>query len=207
MALRLNRVGNITRLTREGSGHLAISFRYLRSLEKHDQHCGHDGGSTHYSINNKASMPDNIYPGVETYLITDRDNDPIKGIRTSAAAPTHTRPRFPGKKPHASGKNPWAGTKAANIFTSIQDQGPHINHAPPSTTGQDMAGQGIHPPYPRALGKSRGKPARLQRPPQRLRSEAKPVPLGSGLQNPLEYHPPHHQEVSRTGPNTVEASN
>jgi hypothetical protein len=30
--------------------------------------------------NNKASMPNSIYPGAETCLIIDRDNDSIKGI-------------------------------------------------------------------------------------------------------------------------------
>jgi hypothetical protein len=85
-------------------------------------------------------MPDNIYLGAETRLITDHDNDSIKGICTSVVAPTHARRRLPGKKPHASGKNPWTGTKAANIFTSIQGQGSRISHAPPTTMGQDKAG-------------------------------------------------------------------
>jgi hypothetical protein len=152
-------------------------------------------------------MPDGIYPGAETRLITDHNNNSIKGIRTSATTPTHARPRLADKKPHASGKNPWTGTKAANIFISIQDQGSCISDAPPATMGQGKAGQGIHPPYLRAPGKSRGgEPAWLHRPPQRLRSEAKPASPGSGLRNPLEYHPPHHQEVSKIGPNTVEAS-
>jgi hypothetical protein len=52
-----------------------------------------------------------------------------------------------------------------------------------------------------------GKPAWQRRPPLRLRSEAKPAPPGSGLWNTLEYHPPHHQEVSRIGSNAIEASN
>jgi hypothetical protein len=51
-------------------------------------------------------MPDSIYLGAEIRLITDCDNDSIKGIRTSVVAPTHARPRLPGKKPHTLGKNP-----------------------------------------------------------------------------------------------------
>jgi hypothetical protein len=100
-------------------------------------------------------MPDSIYLGAETRLITNCDNDSIKGICTSVVAPTHAGPRLPGKKPHGSGKKPWTGTKATNIFTSIQGQGSRISHVPPATTGQDKVGQGIHPPYPRAPGKSR----------------------------------------------------
>jgi hypothetical protein len=90
--------------------------------------------------NNKTSMPDSIYPGAETRFITDRDDDPIKGIRTSATAPTHTGLRLPGKKPHASGKNPWTGMKEANIFTSVSCQGSCINHTPLTTMRQDKAG-------------------------------------------------------------------
>jgi hypothetical protein len=101
-------------------------------------------------------MPDGIYPGAETRLITDHNNNSIKGIRTSATTPTHARPRLADKKPHASGKNPWTGTKAANIFISIQDQGSCISDAPSATMGQGKAGQGIHPPYLRAPSKSRG---------------------------------------------------
>jgi hypothetical protein len=82
-------------------------------------------------------MPDSIYPGAETRVITDRDNDLIMGIHTSAMTPTHAGLRLPGKKPHASGTNPWTGTKAANIFTSIQDQGYQ-----PHTTGHDEARPG-----------------------------------------------------------------
>jgi hypothetical protein len=52
-----------------------------------------------------------------------------------------------------------------------------------------------------------GKPARPHRPPWRLSSETKLAPQGSNLGNLLEYHPPHHHEDSRTGPNTMEASN
>jgi hypothetical protein len=84
-------------------------------------------------------MPASIYPGVETRLITSRDNDSIKGIRTSAEAPTHTGLRLLGKKSHASGKNPWTGMKAAYIFTNIQGQGSRISHAPPAMTGQGKA--------------------------------------------------------------------
>jgi hypothetical protein len=51
-------------------------------------------------------MPDSIYLGAETHLITDRVNGLIKGIRTSVVAPTHAGLRLPGKKPHASSKNP-----------------------------------------------------------------------------------------------------
>jgi hypothetical protein len=79
-ALRLNQVGGITRPTRYGSGHPAIPLGYLCSLGRHDQHCGHKGGGTHYLTNDEASMPDNIYPGAETHLITDRDNDLIMGM-------------------------------------------------------------------------------------------------------------------------------
>jgi hypothetical protein len=154
MALRLNQVGGIARPTQEGFGHPAIPLGYLRSLGKHDQHRNHEGGAfiTWQTIRQAC-------PRAETHLITDRDNDLIKGICTSVVAPTHAGLRLPGKKPLASGKNPWTSTKAANIFTSIQGQGSCISHAPPTTTGQDKAGQGIHPPYPRAPGKSRGKPA------------------------------------------------
>jgi hypothetical protein len=105
--------------------------------------------------NNEASILDSIYLGAETHLITDRDNDSIKGIRILDVAPTHAGLRLLGKKQHALGKNPWIGTKAANIFPSIEGQGSRISHAPPVTTGQDQAGQGIHPPYPRAPGNSR----------------------------------------------------
>jgi hypothetical protein len=101
-------------------------------------------------------MSDSIYAGVETRLITDYDNDSIRGIHTSATVPTHAGPRLPSSKPHALGKNPLIGTKAANIFTSIHGQGSHISHAPPATTSQGKARQGIHPSYLRALGKSRG---------------------------------------------------
>jgi hypothetical protein len=100
-------------------------------------------------------VPDNVCPGAETRLITYRDNDLIKGIHTSAMAPTHTGLRVPGKNPHALGKNPWTTMKAGNILTSIQGQGSHISHAPPTTMGQEKVGQGIHPPYLRALGKSK----------------------------------------------------
>jgi hypothetical protein len=84
-------------------------------------------------------MPDSIYLGAETCLITDRDNDSIKGIRISAMAPTHAGTRLPGKNPHALGKNPWTGVKAANIFTSIQGQWSHISNARPAMMGQDKA--------------------------------------------------------------------
>jgi hypothetical protein len=47
----------------------------------------------------------------------------------------------------------------------------------------------------------------LHWPPQKLSGEGKPVPQGSDHQNLLEHRQPHHQEYSRTGPNTVEASN
>jgi hypothetical protein len=42
-------------------------------------------------------MPDSIYPGVETHVITDRDNDSIKGICTSATSLTHAGLRLLGK--------------------------------------------------------------------------------------------------------------
>jgi hypothetical protein len=155
MALRLNRVDGIARPSREGSGHPAIPLEYLHAMGKHGQHRDHEGVGTHYPTNDKASVPDSVYSGAETHLITDRDNDSIKGIRTSAVPPTHAGLRLPSKKPHASGKNSWTGTKATNILTSIQGQGSRISHAPPTTTGQDKVGQGIHPPYPRALYKSK----------------------------------------------------
>jgi hypothetical protein len=101
----MNRVGGIAR-PREGFGHRAIPLGYLHSLGKHGQHRGHEGGGIHYLTNNKASIPDTIYPGVEARLVTDHDNDLIKGIHISAVAPTHVGPRLPGKKPHSSGKNP-----------------------------------------------------------------------------------------------------
>jgi hypothetical protein len=87
MALRLNRVGGTAWPTREGSGHLVIPLGYLQSLGKHGQHHDHEGGGTHYLTNDVASMPNSIYSGAETHLITDRDNDSIKGMRTSAAPP------------------------------------------------------------------------------------------------------------------------
>jgi hypothetical protein len=148
MALRLNRVGGIAWPTREGSGHLVIPLGYLQSLGKHGQHHDHEGGGTHYLTNDVASMPNSIYSGAETHLITDRDNDSIKGMRTSAAPPTHSRPRLPSKKPHASSKNPWTGTKATNTFTSIQGHGSRTSHAPSARMGQDKVGQCIHPPPP-----------------------------------------------------------
>jgi hypothetical protein len=46
--------------------------------------------------------------------------------------------------------------KVANIFTSNKGQGSRISYAPPTTMGQDKVRQGIHPPYLRAPGKSRG---------------------------------------------------
>jgi hypothetical protein len=64
-------------------------------------------------------MPDTIYSGAETRLITDRDNDSIKGIRRSAMAPTHVGLRLPGKKPHASGKNPWTSTQERRPVSSL----------------------------------------------------------------------------------------
>jgi hypothetical protein len=103
----------------------------------------------------RQACKDSVYPGAETHLITDCDNDSIKGICTSAMAPTHVGPKLPSKKPLASGKNPWTGTKAANILTSIQGQGSRISHVPPTTIGQDNVRQGIHPSYLRALGKSK----------------------------------------------------
>jgi hypothetical protein len=106
MALRLNQVGGITRPTRYGFRHPSIPHGYLYSLGKHNQHHGHEGGGIHYLTNDKENMPDSIYLGAETRLITDHDNDSIKGIHTSAVAPTHVRSWLPGKKPHASGKNP-----------------------------------------------------------------------------------------------------
>jgi hypothetical protein len=45
-------------------------------------------------------MPDSIYLGEKTHLITENDNDSIKGIRTSDVAPTHAGLRLLGKKPH-----------------------------------------------------------------------------------------------------------
>jgi hypothetical protein len=203
MVLRLNWVGGIARPTREGSRHPAIPLWYARSLAKHGQDRNHEGRGTHYLTNDEASMLDSIYQGAETRLITDHDNDSIRGIHTTIVAPTHAGPRLPDKMPHASGKNLWTGTKAANIFTSIQGQGLCISHAPPAMPDKTFTPP---PPHPRALGKSRGKPARPRRPPRRLRKEAKSAPPGSGLRNPLEYHPPHHQEASRTSLSTVEAS-
>jgi hypothetical protein len=145
MALRLSRVGSITRPTRGGSRHPAILLRYLQSLGKHCKDRGHEGGGNRYLINNEVSMADSIYPRAETHHITDYDNDSIKGIHTSAVAPTHAGPRLPSKKPHASGKNSWTCMKAANIFTSIQGQGLCISHTPLAMMGQDKAGWGIHP--------------------------------------------------------------
>jgi hypothetical protein len=97
MALRLNRVGGITRPTREGSRYPAIPLGYLHSLGKYGHHRGYEGGGTRYLTNNEAGMPDIIYPGVETHVITDRDNDSIKGICTSATSLTHAGPRLLGK--------------------------------------------------------------------------------------------------------------
>jgi hypothetical protein len=102
----LNRVGGITKSTQEGFGHPAIPLRYLQSLGKHGQHHDHEGGGIHYLTNDKASMLDSIYPGIETHLITNHDNDSTKGLQTSAMTPTHTRPWLPGKKPITVDKNP-----------------------------------------------------------------------------------------------------
>jgi hypothetical protein len=190
-----------------GSSYLGL--RYLRSLGKHDQYDGHEGEGTHYLTNDEARMPDNIYPGAETRLITDRDNGSITGICTSAAPPTHIGPRLPGKKPHASGKNPWIGTKAANIFTNIQGQGSCISHAPLTTMGQGKAEQdrASIPPIRELQVRVQGKPARPRRPQRGLISDANSAPPGNDLRNLLEYHPPRHQGASKIGPNTVEASN
>jgi hypothetical protein len=40
-----------------------------------------------------------------------------------------------------------------------------------------------------------------------LSGQVKPVPHSTDSKNPMEYHPPHRQEYSRTGLSTVEASN
>jgi hypothetical protein len=90
--------------------------------------------------NDEVSMPNSIYPGAQTCLINNRDNDSIKGMRTLVTAPTNAGPRLPGKRPHASGKNPWIGMKAANIFTSIQGKGSRISHVSLAMTGQGKAG-------------------------------------------------------------------
>jgi hypothetical protein len=74
----------------------------------------------------------------------------------------------------------------------------------------DEARQGTPSPYLNNHGpqvRVGGKPAHPHRLPWRLSSEAKPAPQGSDLGNLLKYHPPHHHEDSRTGPNTMEASN
>jgi hypothetical protein len=47
----------------------------------------------------------------------------------------------------------------------------------------------------------------LHWPPQKLGNEARLDPQGSDPRNLLEHRPPHCQEYSRIGPNTVEASN
>jgi hypothetical protein len=73
--------------------------------------------------------------------------------------------------------------------------------------GKTRSGRASIPPIRELQVRVGGKLARPCRPPWRLRSEAKPAPPGSGLRNPLKYHPPHHQEVSRIGLSTVEASN
>jgi hypothetical protein len=74
MALRLNQVGGIARLTREGFRHPSIPLGYLRSVGNH----GNNGGGIHSLTNDEASMPNSIYLGAETHLITDHDNDSIK---------------------------------------------------------------------------------------------------------------------------------
>jgi hypothetical protein len=86
MALWLNREGGIARPTWVGFGHPAI-LGYLRSLGKHNHHRDHEDGGIHCLTNDEASMLDSIYPGAETHLITDHDNDSIKGIHTSATSP------------------------------------------------------------------------------------------------------------------------
>jgi hypothetical protein len=86
--------------------HLAIPLRYLRSLGKHDYHRGHKGGGIHCLTNDEASMLDSIYPGAETRVITDHNNDSIKVIHSSATTPTHAGLWLPSKKLHASGINP-----------------------------------------------------------------------------------------------------
>jgi hypothetical protein len=205
----LNWVGGITRLTQEGFGHPAIPLRYLHSLGKHDQHRCHEIGGTHYLMNNEASMPDSMYLGVETRPIIDHYNDSIKGIHTLPAARTHAGPRLPGKKPHASGKNPWTCTKASIILTSIQGQGSRIRHMPPAMMGQDKAGQGIYPPYPRSLGKSRGEASLAASTTTKTQKGSKAGPARKWLTEPsrvpstsssrsLQNRPEHHRSLQQT---------
>jgi hypothetical protein len=66
---------------------------------------------------------------------------------------------------------------------------------------QDVVGQGTLPPYLNRHGPQVRVGGKLAHP-HRL-----PWRLSSDLRNLLEYHLPHHHEDSRTGPNTVEASN
>jgi hypothetical protein len=107
-----------------------------------------------------------------------------------------------------------AGTQAINTFTSIQGWGlgtPQQNVTDHShVTVQDRSGQGTLAPYLNNRGahvKVGHKAAHPYRPPQKLSGEIKPVPHGRDPRNILEYHPPHRQEYSRTGLNTMEASN
>jgi hypothetical protein len=101
-----------------------------------------------------------------------------------------------------------AGTRAVNTSTSIKVRGCVSHH--PHMMGQDGAWQGTLSPYLndcRAQVRVVSKAAHPYRPPQRPSNKAKSGPQGSDLRNLLDHHPPHHQEDSKTGPNTMEASN
>jgi hypothetical protein len=106
------------------------------------------------------------------------------------------------------------GTQAVNTFRSIQGRGLHTPQQSVTdhyvAMGQDRDGQGTLPSYLNNHGshvRVGDKAAYPYRPPQKLSDEAKPVPQGSNPRNLFEHHSPHRQEYSRTGPNTVEASN
>jgi hypothetical protein len=105
-----------------------------------------------------------------------------------------------------------AGTHAVNAFISLQGRGLRTpqqsttDHA--HTMGQDGARRGILPPYLNNGGPHvivRGKPAHPYQPPQKLSSEAKPVPQNSDPRNLLLHRPLRRQEYSRTNKKTTGA--
>jgi hypothetical protein len=96
-------------------------------------------------------MPDSIYPGAETYLITDRDNDLIKGIHTSAVAPTHARPWLPDKKLHAC-----LIICQVKVGEATGHDGARVGGSHWPQQGKIRLDRASIPPYPRAPGNSRG---------------------------------------------------
>jgi hypothetical protein len=60
--------------TREGPERLAFPLGCFHFLDKHGQHHGPEGRNTHYLTSSKVCMPDSIYLGAGTHLITDHNN-------------------------------------------------------------------------------------------------------------------------------------